>query len=151
MQDALFMLSFARIKISRTNSFPVWRKSKYEHYNTVKFLYFSKKNLLINQLIMNIWMTNVKQLYTAHIRVSGLKLWSLRRPLSKIAQLQWPRAYSFKPEPLFAVSEGVLSPKCTLMSLPDLENLTFSIPTFRTVNIPTHQYSILEWKAPNFA
>ena len=51
-------------------------------------------------------MAYIKQIYTAFIRVSGLKLWSLgdcnivlfcfgAAPLSKIAQLQSPRAHSF--------------------------------------------------------
>ena len=45
-------------------------------------------NLLTNQWTMNIWTTNMKQIYTAFIRVSELKLWSLGDcncvPLSKI-------------------------------------------------------------------
>ena len=51
-------------------------------------------------------MAYIKQIYTAFMRVSGLKLWSLGdwnivlfcfgvAPLSKIAQLQSPRAHSF--------------------------------------------------------
>ena len=66
----------------------------------IKFLYNSK-NCLPNQRTMTIWIKYIKQIYTAFIWVSGLKLCSLGDCncaillravlLSKVAQLQSPR------------------------------------------------------------
>ena len=102
--DALSTRHFARIKHAGHIHSPYDEKAN-EHYNiTVKLLYCSRY-LLTSHWTMNIWMTYIKQIYTAFIQVSGLKLWFLGdcncaiflRGFAprKIAQLQSPRAHSF--------------------------------------------------------
>ena len=59
-----------------THPFPVLGNNQITLYLQWNSFIFSR-NRLTNQWTTNIWMTYIKQIYTAFIQVSGLKLWSL--------------------------------------------------------------------------
>ena len=75
-------------------SIPPYGKKPNQHYITIKFLYCFRI-FLTNPWTMNIWMMCIKQICTAFIWVSGLKLWSLSDYNCAILLRGAPWAHSF--------------------------------------------------------
>ena len=50
----------------------------------------------------------------------------------------------------YLMAGGHFHQDCTWMCLPNLENLTFSIPIFHPITHPSIWYTIFNRKAPNF-